>query len=79
MTVGEQFTKWEDLVPGRRYKVTLGDCCIEGFFVSTFERIILDDEGQPKRAVFTDAEVEPRWSFGGAIDFEAVESSTRSV
>jgi hypothetical protein len=73
VTVGEQFVQWENLIPGKRYKVTLSDCCIDGHFTSTFVQVVLDEDGTPDRAVFIDGKVEPGWSFGGAIDFEEVD------
>ncbi len=63
--------EWDALVPGRRYRVELGDCCVNGWFEAVFDRIVMDD-GEPDKAVFDVAEVEPGWSFGGAISFHEV-------
>lgn len=33
-----------ELVPGRRYEAHFSDCCVDGFFVGTFQH--LDDENE---------------------------------
>lgn len=57
--------RFRALVPGRRYRVTLDDCCLQGWFVGTFERFAVspDLDGTPfvDGLVFDVGQIGPDW------------------
>jgi hypothetical protein len=52
----------ETLVPGQRYRITLDDCCVEGWFEGVFVEIVRDSEGDPDGLRFDTGVVGPWWS-----------------
>lgn len=54
----------DELVPGRRYRVDLADCCVQGFFEATFVEAVWfpadeDGPGDVELVRFDCAEVGP--------------------
>lgn len=63
------------LVPGRRYRVTLDDCCIEGHFDAVFVKVHLTREadGTPfcQGLIFDTAVIGPNWGSFEAFEINA--------
>lgn len=55
------------LVPGRRYKVHLDDCCIDGWFIDTYVGPTRDVDGDVDGWAFAAAWIGPPW---GKVEFE---------
>ncbi len=52
-----------DMVVGKRYRIRLNDCCVEGSFFGVFQRWDRVDAGDDSydEAVFDIGVIKPRW------------------
>ncbi len=62
------------LIPGVRYRVTFGDCCIEGWFDGRFIEVVTCDDDEPfgdpefDGARFDTGQIGPGWSVKWVVE-----------
>lgn len=65
--------RFRDLVPGRRYRVTMDDCCVQGYFEAMYLgldwSIDIDGSRFLEGLLFDTAKIGPDW---GQFDVEAI-------
>lgn len=49
-----------DLVVGRKYRVEMDDCCVQGWFAGTLQEVVLN-EGDPYELLFDTGRIGPKW------------------
>lgn len=66
--------KWADLQPGQRYRVTMDDCCVEGWFNATFLHHEGEEDDPKAYAAFDTAHLGTSW---GKYTFTPLEAEAR--